>query len=54
MLPRSPAPLPIETGDQAVGSCGTAHADGPVDEALGGLFAVLDDEVVGQPVNVLA
>jgi hypothetical protein len=53
MLPRSPAPLPIETGDQAEGSCSTAHADGPVDEALGGLSAVLSDEVVGQPVDVL-
>ena len=38
----------------AVGSCSTAHADGPVDAALGGLSTVLGDGVVGQPVDALA
>jgi hypothetical protein len=32
---------------------GPAHPDGPVDEGFGRLTAVLSDEVVGQPVDVL-
>jgi hypothetical protein len=44
----------IEIGDQAVGSYGTAHADGPVDEALDGSLRGPRHEVVGQPVDVLA